>query len=417
MIDSYANSPTTGAPDVCTSAAGGDMDRSQPSSQLTSDQHSRLSDGDGQYYLDLSSGDGSLTYGSESVPLNDALLSQFQNDLLNRTRRLNYHSGTHFSQSFEDKILVPRHLNYDSSFEAENAATTLEKAIRIAQASTGRQCVVCFVGPEPVYQPSPQFRDGTTSALRAFWGSQLNDVNDYLETLDTVIEDPSNGFDAPAAFILEPIQINAGFYVSEIAWMEKIQRLAHKHGSLVILDETETAPGRLGTFFSFEGTNFRPDVVVLSKSLGGVGLSMSVLLWDPTLVHFNAICRQNFASIHPIVTTTALTTLDWWTDDSISEKFSDRTKTLKSGIASMCAAFPNLAKQGYGAGLLQGIQCSNSSAALEIQKAANKLGIIIQRCGLLNDVLRMSPPITIDTSTLQYGLEKLSHAVGKNSSP
>ena len=109
----------------------------------------------------------------------------------------------------------------------------------------------------------------------------------YLDGLDSVallrrfLEDRSSGVDLPAAVVVESVQGEGGLNVASVEWLRALRELTREHGILLVLDEVQAGCGRTGRFFSFERAGIVPDLVCLSKSIGGLGLPMAVLLIDP----------------------------------------------------------------------------------------------------------------------------------------
>ncbi len=66
-------------------------------------------------------------------------------------------------------------------------------------------------------------------------------------------------------------------------WLQSVERLCRKHGILLIVDDIQAGCGRTGSFFSFDFAGLSPDIIVLSKSLSGFGLPLSLLLLKPEL--------------------------------------------------------------------------------------------------------------------------------------
>src|SRR3546814_7410442 len=97
------------------------------------------------------------------------------------------------------------------------------------------------------------------------------DGTDSLEMLDRMLANPSSGLAAPAAFIVETVQGEGGLDAASASWLRRLEQLAHKHGSLLIVDDIQAGCGRTGSFFSFEEMGIEPDNVPLAKSLSGMG--------------------------------------------------------------------------------------------------------------------------------------------------
>src|SRR5690625_7381677 len=96
--------------------------------------------------------------------------------------------------------------------------------------------------------------------------------------MDILLSDPSSGVDKPAAVILEAVQGEGGLNVAANDWLRGLEKLCRKHGMLMILDDIQAGCGRTGTFFSFESSGIRPDIITLCKSVVGDGLPLAVVL-------------------------------------------------------------------------------------------------------------------------------------------
>jgi diaminobutyrate-2-oxoglutarate transaminase len=98
-----------------------------------------------------------------------------------------------------------------------------------------------------------------------------------------VIEDPHSGVATPAAVIVEPIQGEGGSIVPPESFMPAIRKICDKHDVVMIADEVQAGFCRTGQMFSFEHTGTIPDVVVMSKALGGIGLPISGIAYKEKL--------------------------------------------------------------------------------------------------------------------------------------
>ena len=104
---------------------------------------------------------------------------------------------------------------------------------------------------------------------------------DTLAQLRRLLEDGWSGLDLPAGVLGELVQAEGGVNVPRRAWVRGLAALCREFGTLLIVDDIQMGNGRAGTFFSFEPHDLVPDVVLLSKSIGG-GLPLSVLLMTPS---------------------------------------------------------------------------------------------------------------------------------------
>src|SRR5699024_3697676 len=100
--------------------------------------------------------------------------------------------------------------------------------------------------------------------------------------------DDSSGVGIPAAVILETVQGEGGINAASFEWLQKIDEICKRWDIMLIIDDVQAGNGRTGTFFSFEPAGIEPDIICLSKSIGGYVLLMAIILikhdhdiWEP----------------------------------------------------------------------------------------------------------------------------------------
>ena len=106
--------------------------------------------------------------------------------------------------------------------------------------------------------------------------------------LERLLDDRGSGLDKPAAVIVETVQGEGGINVASARWLRGLADLCHGHDIVFIVDDVQMGCGRTGPFFSFEVADIKPDIVCLSKSIGGYGLPLALTLirsdldiWEP----------------------------------------------------------------------------------------------------------------------------------------
>ena len=101
----------------------------------------------------------------------------------------------------------------------------------------------------------------------------------YFERL---LKDPESGVTKPAAVILEPIQGEGGVVPAPVEFLQAVRRITRELGIPLIFDEIQCGMGRTGKVFAFEHAGIVPDVILISKALGG-SQPMSVVVYDRDL--------------------------------------------------------------------------------------------------------------------------------------
>jgi len=380
-----------------------------------------LVDEDGQQYIDFLGGAGTLNYGHNNPAFKDALIEYIQNDGVTHGLDMHTEAKRDFLKTFKKNILEPRGMKYKVQFTGPTGTNAVEAALKIARKNTGRQNIVsftngfhgCTMGAASV-TANGYYKEAIGMPLPGVhfmpYDGYLGDFN-TLKYFEKALEDGSSGLGHPAAVIVECIQGEGGLNAASKEWMQGLQKICRKHDMLLIVDDIQAGCGRSGTFFSFEEFDIQPDIVTLSKSLGGYGLPMAVVLmkekldtWKPG--EHNGTFRGNN---HAFVTARmALET--YWSDDSFSKQVKQKASLLKSRLKTIQAGFAGDIKH-KGRGIMQGIEFANGDIAGDITELAFKRGLIIETSGSDDQVVKILTPLTIEESTLNKGLDILESCV------
>lgn len=106
---------------------------------------------------------------------------------------------------------------------------------------------------------------------------------DTIKYMQTLLDDDHSGVEKPAALIIETVQAEGGIWVFEKQWLKDVRKFCTDNDILLIVDDIQVGCARSGTFFSFERAGIVPDMVALSKSIGGYGMPFALTLIKPEL--------------------------------------------------------------------------------------------------------------------------------------
>ena len=274
-------------------------------------QNATLTDSEGNEYIDFLGGAGTLNYGHNNPAFKQALIDYIEADGMTHGLDMHTDAKAAFLEAFRDLILEPRNMDYKVQFTGPTGTNAVEAALKVARKNTGRQTIISFTnGFHGVTQGSAAVTGNgyykkasglpTTGVQFMPYDGYLGDFN-TLEYLEKALEDKSSGLGDPAGVIVECIQGEGGLNVASKEWMQGLQALCKKHDMLLIVDDIQAGCGRSGTFFSFEEFGIEPDVITLSKSLGGYGLPMAVVLLKEELdiwVRANTTVRSVVTTMH-----------------------------------------------------------------------------------------------------------------------
>src|SRR5690606_26188361 len=228
---------------------------------------------------------------------------------------------------------------------------------------------------------------------------------DTAAMLDRRLTDPSSGLDEPAAILVETVQGEGGLNAASADWLQSIAASAQKHGALLIVDDIQAGCGRTGSFFSFEGMGFTPDIVTLAKSLSGMGLPFALTLLRPGLDvwspgEHNGTFRGNN---HAFVTAEAAIRHFWSTEDFQADVVR-RGKILEARLGRI-AEEHGLSTRGRG--MMRGIDLGSGELAATVTAACFDAGLIIETSGAHDEVIKVLAPLVIDDAVLGIGLDIL----------
>lgn len=376
----------------------------------------------GERYLDFLSGCGSINYGHNNSVMKQKLLDFISADGLTHSLDFKTPARSHFLEVFDSHILKPRNLNYRIQFTGPTGTNAVEAAIKLARKITGRKHVISFTnGFHGVTLGSLALTgnkghrsssiNNICDGFKALFDGYLGDGIDTADILEKLIDDPSSGVEAPAAFIFEPIQGEGGQNTATEKWAKKIANIAKKNGTLLIVDEIQCGCGRSGDFFAFEHLKIVPDIIVLAKAISGFGIPMSLVLINPELDQWepgehNGTFRGN---CHAFVTAAAAIEA-FWNQNSLSDEIKYKTNSIREQLT------PTLRKYGLrlkGRGLMLGIELPSGELARQTQTLCRQQKLIVETSGPHDEVLKLLPTLTISDNDLMTGLEIINSSVDK----
>jgi diaminobutyrate-2-oxoglutarate transaminase len=371
-------------------------------------------------YLDFLSGCSTLNYGHNHPVLKEALIDYVSSDGIAHGLDLHTDAKAEFLKTFESHILKPRGLDYRAMFTGPTGTNAVEAAIKLARKVTGRELVVAFTNG---------FHGMTLGALactgnaakRSGAGVPLSHVShepyegyygpdvDTSALLERRLSDPSSGLDAPAAIIVETVQGEGGLNAASPEWLRAIADIATRHGALLIVDDIQAGCGRTGSFFSFEGMGFTPDIVTMAKSLSGMGLPFALTLLRPELDRWspgehNGTFRGNN---HAFVTATAALR-HFWKDGIFEQDIRRKGQLLEQRLGTIAAGF-GLSTRGRG--MMRGLNVMSGEIAEIITSACFAAGLIIETSGAHDEIVKVLAPLIIDDADLTIGLDILEESV------
>lgn len=371
---------------------------------------------DGRKVIDFLCGAGALNYGHNNHLIKAAITEYLASDAVVHGLDMATPAKLEFMETFDSAILRERGLRYRFQFTGPTGANAVEAALKLSRKITGRKNVISFTrgyhgmtlgamaATGNLFYRSASgvsLADATFMPYDGYLGPALDTTN-YLRK---VLLDESSGVDAPAAILVETVQGEGGMNVASKEWLRSVQAIARDVGALFIIDDVQMGCGRTGEFFSFEFAGLSPDLVVMSKSLSGYGLPLSMLLikeerdaWRPG-EHTGTFRGNNLA----LVSATAAINSYWR-----SKTFAEEVQRMGEIVRSRLEAIASRQAGSFavrGRGMAFGFDCQRAEIAEATTRKAFEKGLMLERCGPIDQVIKFLPALTIDLETLNEGIE------------
>jgi 4-aminobutyrate aminotransferase/(S)-3-amino-2-methylpropionate transaminase len=386
----------------------------------------RLWDVDGREYIDFAGGIGVMNLGHRHPGVVAAVREQ-----------LDAFTHTCFQVGmYESYVALAERLNAlapgdfsKKTLLLTSGAEATENAVKIARDATGRAAVVAFTygyhgrtllalsmtgkvapykqnfgpfAPEIYHAPYPDARRGfdTERALGA--------LEELFETRVAA--------GRVAAFIIEPVLGEGGFVPAPFAYLRALQRIADRHGIVLIADEIQTGFGRTGTMFAIEQAGVAPDLITFAKSVAG-GLPLSGVIGRAEIV--DAVAPGGLGGTfagNPLACVAALATLDAFANEDVLARGRALGTAVRARLDALHTRFPNAIVDVRGLGPMLAMECAaqpdsaGKSLAQRLVSTAFEEGLVALTAGAGSSALRILVPLVATATELERGFAALERA-------
>jgi len=239
----------------------------------------------------------------------------------------------------------------------------------------------------------------------------------------SILSDPESGVRLPAAMVLEVVQGEGGAIPAPVEWLREIRRITEEHGILLIIDEVQTGFGRTGKLFAFEHAGIVPDILVLSKAIGG-SLPLSVLVYRKQFDQWKPGAHIGTFRGNQLAMAAGLASLKYIKSQQIPEQAAQRGRQLMQHLAALQQEVSEIGDV-RGRGLMIGVEIvdgagktdalgqplANPALASAIQRTCFRKGLILELGGRHSSVVRFLPPLIITEAQMERVAHLFSEAV------
>jgi len=226
-----------------------------------------------------------------------------------------------------------------------------------------------------------------------------------------------------AALIVEPVQSAGGIVVPPQGYFAHLRELCDQRDILLIFDEAQTGLGRTGQLFGFEYEGIVPDILTLSKTLGG-GLPLSAVITSHAVAE--AAKRKGFShytshASDPLTATVGLAVVEVIINEKLTERAADIGQYLKERLCELKSRHEAIGDV-RGRGLILGVEIVTDRKTKEpghelitaLSERCYQLGLNINRVGGPHSVWRLAPPLNISKKEVDQAIEIMDQALTEN---
>jgi 4-aminobutyrate aminotransferase/(S)-3-amino-2-methylpropionate transaminase len=380
----------------------------------------RLTDVDGNTFIDFTGGVGCLNVGHSHPRVVEAAQEQLERFSHTDFTIVPYEVYVRLAERLSELVPIP-----GAKAAFFNAGTeAIENAIKFARAYTGRPAVIAFEGgfhgrtllslsltskthpykaglgpfaPEVYRLPFPNSYRGPSSdeALAALERALITHV-----AAETV-----------AAIVIEPVQGEGGFIVAPHEFMSGVRRICNQHGIVMVVDEVQTGFGRTGKLFAIEHYGVEPDLITVAKSIA-MGIPLSGVLGKPEIMDAPGDSAVGGTYVgNPVAQAAALAVLDVIGEEDLCARASVIGDQLRERMERWQQRFPQIGDvRGLGAMLaIELVQDPESKApaaelATDVTAEAAKRGLLLLKSGIYSNCIRVLAPLTLSDAELDEAL-------------
>lgn len=394
---------------------------------LASGRGATLEDVDGNVYIDMFSGAGVMALGHAHPEVLKAAHEQIDKV----THTLDIPTPTRRKMVESLQRLLPRELSR-VFFGGPTGSDAVEQALKLAKYNTGRFGVIAFdgsyhgmTGAALSVTSNSGHKDGLGPLVpgvqfipfpyryRNPFGCPDDRVDEQAaDNLERVLSDTHSGVSKPAAVILEAVQGEGGTIIPSPRFLQRVREITESHGVLLICDEIQAGLGRTGKMFAFEHAGIVPDIVTISKALGGVGFPISAIAYREELNTWPPGKSIGTFRGNMIAFAAGAAALDWMVEHKVAEHAAGLGEKVKPRLREMEEGSAILG-EARGIGLMIALELVEDKVtkkpspdlAKKVRKYGHQRGVMIEVGGHYGNVARLLPPLIITEKLLVKGLE------------
>jgi diaminobutyrate-2-oxoglutarate transaminase len=381
---------------------------------------------DGRSYLDCLAGAGTLALGHNHPVAIRAIRAVLDSGAPLHVLDL----ATPIKDEFTETLLgiLPPDLARDARihFCGPTGADAVEAALKLARTATGNTGLIAFAGAYHGMTAAALAASGTAARTPArvpdpgitrlpfpqdyrcpYGVGSIGGVRIAIEQLRRQLADPGSGMTPPAALIVEPVQGEGGVIPAPDEWLRALRETTAERRIPLIADEVQTGLGRTGALWGVDHAGVTPDIMVLSKAIGG-GLPLAVIVYRGELDQWAEGAHTGTFRGHQLAMAAGTATIRYIVEHDLATRAKQIGEQLQQAFRTAAARLPAIGDV-RGRGLMIGVELVDPESVPDplgaravapdlarlVRTGALERGVLVELGGRHGAVLRLLPPLTI----------------------
>lgn len=403
-----------------------------------------VEDVEGRQFIDCLAGAGTLALGHNHPVVIEAIQQVLADEVPLHTLDLTTPVKDRFVQDLFG--LLPEALRRDAKIQfcGPTGTDAVEAALKLVRTATGRSTVLAFQGGyHGMSQGALSLMGslGPKQPLAALLGNGVQfmpypydyrcpfglggeaGVRANLHYLENLLCDPEAGVALPAAVIVEVVQGEGGVIPADVQWLRGLRAITERAGVALIVDEIQSGFARTGRMFAFEHAGIVPDVVTLSKAIGG-SLPLAVVVYRDWLDTWQPGAHAGTFRGNQMAMAAGSAVMGYLVEHRLAEHAEAMGQRLRDHLLGLQQDYPQLGDI-RGRGLMLGVELVDPTGerdalghppvsrtlAPKVQRECLKRGLILELGGRHGAVVRFLPPLIISAEQVDEVAGRFAEAV------
>ncbi len=395
-----------------------------------------IEDVDGNRFIDFFSGCGVLNVGH----CNEEVLSYVREQQDKLIHALDFPTETKLTVIRKMLQNLPEDIRNDFkvSFGGPTGSDAVEAAIKLAKIKTGRDGIIAFSGGYHgmssgalAVTSDTRFRNGISSLMPnvhfapfSYYYRSPADMDEVtytkhcLEQFRLMLEDKHSGIIKPAAILVEPIQGEGGNITPTKGFLQGLINIAHRNDVLVIFDEIQSGFFRSGEYLACMKYDVIPDIITMSKGLGGIGFPISALLYKKSVEAWKSGDHIGTFRANQVSLAAANGAFDFIEKYDVKSYVNEISNYLFSGLRALAVGCKFIGDV-RGEGLMIGVEFVKNKATKEpypefvkeFRENCLQRGLLFEVGGHYDNVVRILPPLIVTPKIIDEALNVMGEAL------